>query len=73
MRKTQKELVLDHLKHYGKITTMEAIMRYGITRLSARIYDLRHDDGYVIGSKRILKREDGRTIVHDEFYLEESA
>jgi hypothetical protein len=38
---TQGEIILRHLKKYGSITSWEAIMEYGITRLSARIYELR--------------------------------
>lgn len=70
---TQKQQILNHIRLHGKITTIEAVYRYRITRLSARIYELRHDDGYPIGSKRIKKKERGRTIQYDEFYLEESA
>ena len=33
----------EHLLKYGSITSWEAVMRYGITRLSAYIYILRHD------------------------------
>ena len=38
---TQKERVLRHLQDYGSITSMEAFSEYGITRLSAVIFDLR--------------------------------
>lgn len=44
--KTQK--VLEHLKKYGSITSLEAIDLYGATRLSAIIFNLRksyHIDG----------------------------
>lgn len=41
---TNKELVLDHLKTYGSITTWQAITDYGITRLSAAIWTLKHKD-----------------------------
>lgn len=37
---TQTEQILQHLQENGSITPMTAIMQYGITRLSARIYDL---------------------------------
>ena len=39
MNKTEK--VLEHLKEYGSITSMEAIENYSATRLSAIIYNLR--------------------------------
>jgi len=35
------DLIAEHLETYGSITTWEAIERYGCTRLSARISDLR--------------------------------
>jgi len=39
LNKTEK--VLEHLKNYGCITSLEAIELYGATRLSAIIYSLR--------------------------------
>lgn len=44
---TQTERVIKHLKEHGSITPSEAIKEYGITRLGARIWDLR-DLGYDI-------------------------
>jgi len=43
----QTEKVKEHLDRYGSITTLEAFNDYGITRLSARIHELR-TDGYPI-------------------------
>ena len=37
-RKTQKEVILEHLRKYGSITSMEAIEKYHITRLAAVIF-----------------------------------
>ena len=47
MKITQNDRILRHLKDYGSITTWEAIQEYGITRLSARIKDIK-DMGYTI-------------------------
>lgn len=47
---TQRKLVLQHLDKYKKITSWDAIMEYGITRLANIIYVLRNE-GYVIDSK----------------------
>ena len=38
---TQKNEILEHLKKYGSITSKQAFILYGCTRLSARIYDFR--------------------------------
>lgn len=37
---TQNERLLEHFKNHKSITSLEAINLLGITRLSARIYDL---------------------------------
>jgi len=44
---TQEQRVLRHLEDKGTITTWEAFMEYGITRLSGKIYELRQK-GYDI-------------------------
>ena len=46
MKKSDKALILEHLRANGYITPMDAL-RFGCYRLSARIYDLRRD-GYNI-------------------------
>ena len=38
----QNRQVYEHIKTMGSITTMEAFTLYGITRLSARIFDLKN-------------------------------
>lgn len=44
---SQNQLILGHLQKYGSITSMDAFKKYDITRISARIYDLR-ERGYDI-------------------------
>lgn len=38
---TQRERILRHMRDYGGITQAEAFTEYGISRLGARIYDLK--------------------------------
>ena len=47
-KQTQVSMLADHLILHGSITSIEAIELYGCTRLSARIWDLRHKYGMVI-------------------------
>lgn len=42
-----KVRILEHFKKYGTLTSMEAFQTYGITRLAARISELR-EKGYDI-------------------------
>lgn len=53
MAKVNKtRLVLKHLKEKGNITSWEAIQKYGATRLSAIIFNLK-DKGYDINTLMI--------------------
>ena len=52
-KKTQNEVVLGILKSRGFITSMDDY-ELGITRLSARIYDLRNE-GYPITDERVTQ------------------
>lgn len=47
---TQCERIIRHLEDYGTITSLEAIVEYGILRLASRINDLRRQ-GYAISSE----------------------
>lgn len=40
-KKNKTQVVLEHLKEHGTITSLEAIDKYGATRLSDIIYRLR--------------------------------
>ena len=44
---TQQERILQHIDRHGSITALEALQKYGIMRLPARINDLRKA-GYAI-------------------------
>lgn len=48
-RVTQYDRVLKYLQDYNSITSWKAIKEFGVTRLSAVIYNLRQD-GYEITS-----------------------
>lgn len=52
---TQAERVLRHLKDYGSITPVEALAEYGVMRLGARIWDLKHE-----GHDIVTEREESR-------------
>lgn len=52
---TQTDIILNHLRKYGSITSWEAIKKYHITRLSAKIYELRKS-GSKIESRWVFSR-----------------
>lgn len=41
--KSQKEVILEHLKSFGSIDPLTALKEYGCYRLGARISDLRRE------------------------------
>jgi hypothetical protein len=59
MSNTQETIILNHLKEHKYITQWEAIQKYRITRLSARIYELR-EKGHNIITNHIT--ENGKTF-----------
>ena len=69
---TQKEQILTHLKKYGSITSWDAIMEYGVTRLSHHIYCLRNE-GFIIPDNRIqVETRLGRKTVISKYSLRDA-
>lgn len=63
--------ILGHLIKHKSITSMQAFSEYGITRLSAVIYELKNDYGVPIISKnRTSKNSNGHVVTFSEYRLE---
>jgi hypothetical protein len=62
----QNDMILVALKNGEKITPLSALEKFGCLRLSARIWDLRHE-GYPIVTKNITTPQ-GKSIA--EYSLE---
>lgn len=58
---TQNERILNHLKTGKPITSIQAISRWGVTRLSARIFELAEMGHKIKRSWKQLKS--GKTVV----------
>lgn len=66
---TQSEMVLDYMERFGSISSWQAFMDLGITRLSGRIFDLR-SRGNIIENKRIeTTNRYGKRVHYDEYKL----
>ena len=68
---TQKEIVLEHIRRYGGITAAEAMNEYGIGRLSARIWDLRHDGIEIINDRQKSRNRYGKAVTFDRYRVRE--
>ena len=67
---TQNEVVLRLLLDNRSITSLEAMNKYGIMRLGARVYDLKKQ-GYPIKTYlRVGKSRNGESMVFAEYRLE---
>ena len=67
---TQNEVVLRLLLDNGNITSLEAMNKYGIMRLGARVYDLKKQ-GYPIKTYlRVGKSRNGESMVYAEYRME---
>lgn len=66
---TQTEQIRRHLTTRGPITSLLAVRAYGITRLAARIYDLRKTGLDVQGRMVNVENRYGETVQVKEYYL----
>lgn len=66
---TQNEMVLDYMERHGSISSWQAFINLGISRLSGRIFDLR-SQGHIIENKRIeTTNRYGKRVHYDEYKL----
>lgn len=69
MAQTQREMVLKHLQDYGSITSWEAIIEYGATRLSAIIYNLKKLGYGFLCEQVTRKNRYGRNVTFTRYHL----
>lgn len=68
-RKSQKEVVKERLVQFGFLTSMEAFERYGITRLSAIIFNLRREGLNVRSHTKQTKNRYGNNVNYAVYWL----
>jgi hypothetical protein len=66
----QAQKILDYMERNGSITQLEATLELGITRLGARIYDLKEGGVKIITENEIGKNRDGVTVHYARYRLE---
>lgn len=70
-KNSHKYWVLKHLEDFGSLTSFEAFENYGITRLSAVIFNLRKE-GHNIDSKKLsVTNRYGKVVYFHKYQLEE--
>ena len=68
MKITQEQRTLEYMKKFGGITSKEAFNDLGITRLSAKIYNLKRQ-GYVIVDEIKQSKNRFGEITHFKKYM----
>lgn len=63
MRKeTQHEKIIHYIERYGSITPFDAFREFGITRLAARIFELRLKGVNIVGERESGKNRFGESV-----------
>lgn len=68
-KKTQAERVLEYIKRFGSITTLEAFRDLGVTRLSARIYELRARNINIESTNVTSKNRYGENCTYAKYFI----
>lgn len=69
---TQAEMILKHLEQFGAIDPMVALKEYGVMRLGARIWDLKHDGNNIKSQTVRYKNRFGQPRHYSVYTLEEA-
>lgn len=69
--KTQKQLVLEHIKKYGSITDYEAVIKYHIMRLGSVVHSLRKDGHIIITNMRPCKNKYRKNVRYGVYTMGE--
>ena len=68
---TQSEMVLDYMERFGSISSWQAFMDLGITRLSGRIFDLRQMGHDIISKSETKNNRWGKPVTYARYSLKE--
>lgn len=61
--------VMRYLKSGGRLTSGEAFQMFGITRLAARVYELRQRGHYIPSRKIQVRNRNGRMVWVEVYWL----
>lgn len=68
-KRTQADRVLAYIKTFGSITSLEAFRDLGVTRLSARIYELRARNIKIESTSITSKNRYGENCTYSKYFL----
>ena len=68
-RRTQADRVLAYIQTFGSITSLEAFRDLGVTRLSARIFELRARNINIDSTSVTSKNRYGENCTYAKYFL----
>ena len=68
-KRTQADRVLEYIQKFGSITTLQAYRDLGVTRLSARIFELRARGLEIYSTNVTSKNRYGENCTYAKYYL----
>ena len=69
---TQNEMVLQYIKDFGSISSLEAFKDLGITRLSGRIFDLKEMGHNLERKDESSLNRYGKKVTYGRYFLKET-
>lgn len=67
---TQCERIMDYMREFGSITTMDAFNDLGVARLASRICDLRNQGIQIESKRETRKNRYGEKVSYSRYTLQ---
>lgn len=69
MKTTQCQRIINYIKEFGSISTIEAFNDLGVARLASRIHDLKRQGFPIVTSPGTAKNRYGETVHYSVYSL----
>ena len=66
----QEQKIIDYVERFGSITTLDAFRDLAITRLSARIFNIKNMGYKVTSIREISKNRFGEEVNYNRYFIE---
>ena len=66
----QEQKIIDYVERFGSITTLDAFRDLAITRLSARIFNIKNMGYKVTSIREISKNRFGEYVNYSRYFIE---
>lgn len=71
-RPSQCDRIIQYMKDYGSITTLEAFTELGIVRLGARISELRKKGVEIVGEDEVVRNRYGEKCHIKRYFINDN-